>query len=163
MKEMRIAVYPGSFDPITNGHLDIIERASVLFDKVIVLIAINPHKASTFTLEEKKMMIQEATKKYSNIVVDYTEGLTLIYAKEHGACTLIRGLRAVTDFEFEFQINAANSFIDNNIDTVFLMSRKDFHFISSSTIKELYEHHVDISSLVPKIVIDCLDKKYDHR
>ncbi len=157
---MRVAIYPGSFDPITNGHLDIIERASLLFDKVIVLIAVNPHKQSTFALEEKKAMIQEAVKHLSNIEVDHTEGLTLTYAQEHGACTLIRGLRAVTDFEFEFQINAANSFIDDKIDTVFLMSRTDFHFISSSTIKELFEHNIDISSLVPPIVLKYLKSKY---
>ncbi len=157
---MRIAIYPGSFDPITNGHLDIIERASVLFDKVIVLIAVNPHKQSSFCLEDKKAMIQESVKHLPNIEVDHTEGLTLTYAKEHGACTLIRGLRAVTDFEFEFQINAANSFINDQIDTVFLMSRTDFHFISSSTIKELFEHNIDISSLVPPIVIKYLKNKY---
>lgn len=156
---MKIAVYPGSFDPITNGHIDVIERASKMFDEVLVVLAINPNKTSTFSIEERLEMMKESLKHVQNVKVDSTDGLTLVYAKEHGACTLIRGLRAVTDFEFEFQIHAANSFIDDQIDTIFLMSRREFNFISSSTIKELYFHHVDISSLVPKVVLKYLKKK----
>ena len=156
---MIIAIYPGSFDPITNGHLDIIERASKLFDEVIVVLAINPSKHTTFSIEERLDMIRVSVAHLKNVQVDSTKGLTLSYAKEKGACTLIRGLRAVTDFEFEFQIHAANSFIDDQIDTIFLMSRKEFNFISSSTIKELFFHDVDISSLVPSKVLEYLKQK----
>ena len=156
---MKIAVYPGSFDPITNGHIDVIERASHLFDEVLVVLAINPTKQSTFSIEERLEMMKESLKHIPNVKVDSTSGLSLTYAKEHGACTLIRGLRAVTDFEFEFQIHAANSFIDDQIDTIFLMSRREFNFISSSTIKELYFHQVDISSLVPSVVLKYLKRK----
>lgn len=152
---MKVAVYPGSFDPITNGHLDIINRSLSIFDKVIVLIAINPNKKSRFSKEDRIEMIKEAVNN-PNIIVDYTEGLTVDYAKTHGATHLIRGLRAVTDFEYEFQLVGANEFIDSSIDTVFLMSRHEKSFINSSMIVELYEKGIDVSSLVPPSVIKRL-------
>ncbi len=152
---MRIAVYPGSFDPITNGHLDILNRALEIFDKVIVLVAINSQKKSRFSTEERKAMIEEAVND-PRVVVDAYDGLTVKYAKEHGASHLIRGLRAVTDFEYEFQLASANDFIDSNIDTVFLMSKNDKSFINSSMIMELYEAGVDVSSLVPNSVVKRL-------
>ena len=157
MKE-RIAIYPGSFDPITNGHLDILSRALKAFDKVIVLVAVNPNKKSRFSYEERMEMIKEATKDMGNVVVDYSSGLTVQYAKEHGATHLIRGLRAVTDFEYEFQLAAANQFADANIDSVFFMSRGETADITSSMIMELNNNGVDVSHLVPKAVLKRLKK-----
>ena len=153
---MRIAVYPGSFDPITNGHLDILERATGVFDKVIVLVAINSSKKSRFSLEERVNMIKEATADLENVVVDSYEGLTVRYAKEHGATHLIRGLRAVSDFEYEFKLASANEFADSSIDMVFFMARGEKSFISSSAIFELYKSGVDISELVPESVLKRL-------
>ena len=152
----RIAIYPGSFDPITNGHLDILERATRVFDKVIVLVAINSSKKSRFSLEERVNMIKEATADLENVVVDSYEGLTVRYAKEHGATHLIRGLRAVSDFEYEFKLASANEFADSSINMVFFMARGEKSFISSSTIFELYKSGVDISELVPESVLKRL-------
>ena len=153
---MKVAVYPGSFDPITNGHLDILLRASKIFDKVIVLVANNPNKKSRFSLEDRVAMINESTANIPNVEVDSYQGLTVNYAKEHGATHLIRGLRAVSDFEYEFQLASANEFADASIDMVFFMARGDKTFISSSAILELYHSGVDISSLVPPSVLKRL-------
>ena len=153
---MRIAIYPGSFDPITNGHLDILNRALGIFDKVIVLIAINPNKKSRFTPAERKEMIEEAVGNNEKVIVDTYEGLTVKYAKEHNAKYLIRGLRALTDFEYEFQLATANDIADSSIDTVFLMSKNDKSFINSSMIMELHEKGIDVSSLVPSSVLKRL-------
>ena len=144
---MNIAIYPGSFDPITNGHLDMIIRSSKLFDKVIVLIANNPNKVCRFSLTSRVRMIKEATKDISNVEVDSFDGLTVNYAKEHNAKAIIRGLRVVSDFEYEWSYAAANEFINKDIEMVFLMAHKELTFISSSTIDELYRSGVDISSL----------------
>ena len=152
---MRTAIYPGSFDPITNGHLDILNRALEIFDKVIVLVAVNPNKKSRFSVEERIAMIKEAVNN-PNVEVDSYEGLTVEYAKAHGAKHLIRGLRAVTDFEYEFQLATANDFIDSSIDSVFLMSKNDKSFINSSMIVELYRQGQDVSSLVPPSVVKRL-------
>ena len=151
---MNIAIYPGSFDPITNGHLDMIIRSSKLFDKVIVLIANNPNKVCRFSLTSRVRMIKEATKDIFNVEVDSYDGLTVNYAKEHNAKAIIRGLRVVSDFEYEWSYAAANEFINKDIEMVFLMAHKELTFISSSTIDELYRSGVDISSLVPSIVIE---------
>lgn len=152
---MKIAIYPGSFDPITNGHLDILNRAMKMFDKVIVLVAVNPNKKSRFSVEERIAMIKEAVDN-PNVEVDSYQGLTVEYAKQHGAKHLIRGLRAVTDFEYEFQLATANDFVDNSIDTVFLMSKNDKSFINSSMIVELHNQGQDVSSLVPQSVVKRL-------
>lgn len=158
---MKIAVYPGSFDPITNGHIDILKRALEIFDKVVVLISHNPNKKSNFTAEERKNIIQEAVNELglNNVEVEINEGLTVRWAKKKGAKHLIRGLRAVTDFEYEFQIASANEFADSDIDMVFFMSKSSTTFISSSTILELYRNGVDVSSLVPNSVIKALKTK----
>ena len=156
---MKIGIYPGSFDPVTNGHLDIIERASRLFDKLYVCVAINPNKSSYFTTEEKIKMLEEATKNMPNVEVTSTSGLVVTRAKELGCNAIVRGLRAVTDFEFEFQLAAANEYIDKEIEMVFLMTSTGKGFISSSNIKDFYFAHVDISKLVPQIVIDLFNKK----
>ena len=153
---MKVAIYPGSFDPITNGHLDVLERALKIFDKVIVLVAINPNKKSRFTAEERVAMIKEATANMDNVEVDSSDGLTVAYAKSHGAKHLIRGLRAVTDFEYEFQLTSANEFIDHEIDTVFLMSTAEKSFINSSYIMAMHESGVDVSKLVPESVLKRL-------
>ena len=152
---MKVAIYPGSFDPITNGHLDVLNRACKIFDKVIVLVADNPKKKSRFSPQERVEMIKEAVDN-PNVEVDSFSGLTVEYAKSHGATHLIRGLRAVTDFEYEFQLATANDFIDSSIDSVFLMSKNDKSFINSSMIVELYKQGQDVSSLVPPSVVKRL-------
>lgn len=155
---MKIAIYPGSFDPITNGHIDILKRSLEVFDKVIIVVSKNPKKKGYFTVEERKEMIEEALKdeKISNATVDINEGLTVKYAKEHNAKHLIRGLRAVSDFEYEFQIASANHFADEDIDMIFFMAKNETSFISSSTILELHNNGVDVSPLVPKSVFERL-------
>ncbi|HAK05519.1 MAG TPA: pantetheine-phosphate adenylyltransferase [Firmicutes bacterium] len=150
---MKIAIYPGSFDPITNGHLDILKRSLEIFDHVIVLLAINPYKTTTFSVEDRLKMIEASVKEFGNhVTVDSTGGLTVRYAREHGACALVRGLRAVPDFEYESQIAAGNEFIDSGIEMVFFMSRAQATFISSSTIKQLAEQKIDIAKLVHPFV-----------
>ena len=155
---MKKAIYPGSFDPITNGHLDILSRAVKVFDEVIILVAVNPNKHFNFSPKERVEMIKEAVKDYPNVKVDYYDGLTVEYAKKHGATHLIRGLRAVSDFEYEFQLASANDFIDKDIDTVFLMSKSDNIFINSSTVIEMHERGIDVSGLVPQSVLKRLKK-----
>ena len=152
---MKVAIYPGSFDPITNGHLEILKRALNIFDKVIMLVAVNPNKKSRFSAEERVAMIKEAVND-ERVVVDSYQGLTVEYAKKHDANHLIRGLRAVTDFEYEFSLASANDFIDSSVDTVFLMSKAEKSFINSSMIMELYQSGVDVSDLVPPSVIKRL-------
>lgn len=156
---MKKAVYPGSFDPITNGHLDILTRAAKVFDHVILLLAVNPAKTSAFTIEERLFMMKEATKDMPSVEVDFTSGLTVEYARAHGASHIIRGLRAVTDFEYEFQFAAANSFVDPSVDMVFFMAGQKTGFISSSTINELYKNGADIAPLVPPSVLSCYKAK----
>ncbi len=156
---MKVAVYPGSFDPITNGHLDILKRALKVFDKVIVLVADNPDKKYIFSSKERVEMIKEAIKGLKGAEVDSTNGLTVSYAKKVGANCLIRGLRAVTDFEYEFKLSAANEYIDPSIDEVFFMSHAETSFISSSTVNELYRSGVDISGLVPESVLKAYKNK----
>lgn len=152
---MKVAIYPGSFDPITNGHLEILKRALSIFDKVIVLVAVNPNKKSRFSPEDRVAMIKEAVDD-KRVEVDASTGLTVEYAKKHGASHLIRGLRAVTDFEYEFSLASANDFIDSSIDTVFLMSKAEKSFINSSMIMELHQSGVDVSDLVPPSVLKRL-------
>ena len=154
---MKVAVYPGSFDPITNGHLEILKRALNIFDRIIVLVAINPEKSGRFTPEERVAMIKEAVDD-ERVTVDSYDGLTVEYAKKHGANHLIRGLRAVTDFEYEFSLASANDFIDSSVDSVFLMSKAEKSFINSSMIMELFQRGVDISALVPPSVLKRLKK-----
>ena len=152
---MKVAIYPGSFDPITNGHLEILKRALNIFDRVIMLVAVNPEKSSRFSAEERVAMIKE-TINDERVTVDSYNGLTVKYAKEHGATHLIRGLRAVTDFEYEFSLASANDYIDPSIDTVFLMSKAEKSFINSSMIFDMYRRGIDVSSLVPPAVLKRL-------
>lgn len=156
----RIAIYPGSFDPITIGHIDIIKRSSKMFDEVIVLLAVNPNKKCRFSIEDRIEMLKESLKEFSNVTVDYFSGLIVTYAKNKGACAIIRGLRVVSDFEYEWSLSAANEFIDKDIEMVFLMAHKELAFISSSTINELFTSGVDITGLVPPIVIEKYKVRY---
>lgn len=158
---MKIAVYPGSFNPITNGHIDILKRALKVFDQVIILVATNPEKKYAFTMEERVEMIRGAVKDFKNVSVDSTDGLTVRYAEEHNATHIIRGLRAVTDFEYEFQLADANHFVDPNIDSVFFMSNNDKSFISSSTIIQMYKSGVEVNKLVPDSVLKKLKEKFN--
>ena len=151
---MKIAIYPGSFDPISNGHIDIIKRATKLFDKVIVVLAKNSAKKYRFSLEDRKEMVETSLKSFENVEVDVCDGLTVEFAKSKGAVAMIRGLRVVSDFEYEWSLTAANQFINSDIETVFLMAHRDLTFLSSSTIDELIKGGIDVSSLVPDIVIE---------
>ena len=157
---MKKAIYPGSFDPITNGHLDVLKRALEVFDEIIILVAVNPRKKFNFSPEERVEMIKDATKGMKGVTVDFYEGLTVEYAKKHNANHLIRGLRAVTDFEYEFQLASANEYVDESIDMVFFMARGDKSFISSSGIMELARSGVDVSKLVPESVNKKLLNKW---
>lgn len=156
---MKIAVYPGSFDPITNGHIDILKRSLEVFDKVILLLAVNPNKKSVFSVEKRLEIMKEATKDLGNVEVDFTSGLTVEYCHKAQAKHIIRGLRAVTDFEYEFQICAANRYLADDIDMVFFMSDSHNTFISSSTINELAKNGADISKLVPPCVIQAYKER----
>ena len=153
---MKIAIYPGSFDPITYGHLDILKNASKIFDKVIIAVAYNSAKRSFLTIEERLKLINESIRDIPNVSADSFEGLTVEYAKRQGAKVLIRGLRAVSDFEFEMQLSQTNSALYDEIKTVFLTTKPEYNFISSSTIKEILQNGGDISKFVPKPVYDYL-------
>ena len=156
---MKKAVYPGSFDQLTNGHMSIIQRASNIFDKLYVVIADNPNKKYYFTTEERIDMAKKACANLKNVEVIYTDGVVVKKAKELGCKVVVRGLRAVTDFEFEFQLAAANEYIDPNIETMFLMASSGKGFISSSYVKDFYNSKVDITSLVPEVVLEYFKRK----
>lgn len=158
---MKKCCYPGSFDPITNGHVEIAIRASKLFDKVVILVADNSQKRYTFTLEERVGMVKETFKDYKNIEVCSTNSLVIEKAKQMGCMCLVRGLRAISDYEYEFSVNATNTFINNEIDTIYFMASTKYSFLSSSTVKELYKFNQDISTLVPKCVLDTWKNKKD--
>lgn len=157
----RIAVYPGTFDPITMGHLDIINRSLTLFDKVIVVIAVNSAKEPLFSVEERLQMIKNCFPAGEDrIVVDTADGLLVDYAYTKGAKVIIRGLRAVSDFDYEFQLALMNRRIEREVETVFLMTSFRWIFISSSIIKDAARHGGDVSGLVPDHVCEKLREKY---
>ena len=156
---MKIAIYPGSFDPITKGHLDILDRAASIFDKVIIAVAKNSEKHGFLTVDERVKLIKESVKHIQNVEVDAFEGLTIEYAKKCGAEVLIRGLRAVSDFEYEMQLSQTNSALASDIQTVFLITKPEYNFISSSTIKEILVNGGDISQFVPQPVFEYLNNK----
>jgi len=157
---MKIAVYPGSFDPITNGHLDLIERAIRIFDRLIVAVAINRDKPPLFSIDERLEMVREATKGYDNLIVDQISGLTVDYVEQHGASVIIRGLRAISDFEFELQMALINRNLNSNIETIFLMPSLQYSYVKSSHVKEIARLGGNLQGLVPDLVIEMLKKKF---
>ena len=153
---MKIAIYPGSFDPITKGHLDILKTGAEIFDKVIIAVAHNSEKKGFLPVEDRVRLIKESVCDFNNVEVDSFAGLTIEYAKKKGAKVLIIGLRAVSDFEYELQLSQANSALCEDIKTVFLTTKPKYNFISSSTIREIYVNNGDISKFVPEPVYNYL-------
>ncbi len=153
---MKKAIYPGTFDPITNGHLDIIKRACNIFDEVIVAVADNKDKTTMFNLKKRVELMQIATKNLKNIQVESFSSLLVDFAKEKNCNIIIRGLRAVSDFEYELQMGYANKSLDKNIDTIYLMPNLENAFISSSIVRNILKYNGDISHLVPKEIISYL-------
>jgi pantetheine-phosphate adenylyltransferase len=156
---MRTAVYPGSFDPITNGHLDVIQRASRLFDRVIVAVAINESKTPLFTMRERKELATRSIQHLKNVEVDTFTGLLVDYVVQKSGEAVIRGLRAVSDFEFEFQLALMNRKLNERVETIFMMPKETYTFISSRMIKEVARLGGDISSFVPAHVDAALKEK----
>jgi pantetheine-phosphate adenylyltransferase len=156
----KIAIYPGTFDPITNGHIDVIERALKIFDKVIVVIARNPKKQTLFAEEERIELIRESLKHLANIEVTATERLTVDFARSVNANAIIRGIRAVSDFEYEFQIALMNRKLCPDVTTIFLMPNEKFTYLNSSIIRELAQYGADISDFVPPCVEKKLKEKF---
>ncbi len=155
-----VAVYPGTFDPVTNGHIDLVERSLRIFDEVIVAVAENPKKAPLFPLEDRIAMLKAATTNYKNVVIEGFDGLLVDYVKRKGAVAIIRGLRAVSDFEYEMQMALMNRRLDSNIETVFMMPNEAYSFITSTIVKEAASYGGDVSSLVPTVVEEKLRKKF---
>ena len=156
---MKIGIYPGSFDPITFGHIDIIERASKMFDKLYVLVSFNSNKNAFFTPEERVEIIKEVIKPTKNVEVISSNKLTVEVAKELGATALIRGLRAVTDFEYELQMASTNRTLNSELETIFLMTNTQYSYLSSHLVKEIFSLNGNISHFVPKYVEDRLRLK----
>jgi len=156
----RIVIYPGTFDPITLGHLDVIQRAASLFVKVIVSVLVNASKAPLFTKEERMEMIRETVKDYKHVEVDEFDGLLVEYAKKKNAIAIIRGLRAISDFEYEFQMALMNRKISDGITTVFLMPHEKYTYLNSTIVRELARLHADVSEFVPKSVVKKLSQKF---
>jgi pantetheine-phosphate adenylyltransferase len=156
----RIAVYPGSFDPITFGHIDILMRGLELFDKVIVAIATNIEKKSLFTVQERVDLIRKSVNGNENVLIDNFEGLLVNYVKKVNARFVIRGLRAMSDFEYEFQMASMNRNLNMGMDTIFMMTSKDYFFISSRTIKEVAAFGGSVGSFVPEAVEKSLKEKF---
>ncbi|HEY4756108.1 MAG TPA: pantetheine-phosphate adenylyltransferase, partial [Ignavibacteriaceae bacterium] len=156
---MRKVLYPGSFDPVTFGHIDIIERARDLFDSVVVTVAVNPTKTPLFTVEERVYFIKESVKEFKNIYVDSFDGLVVDHAKSVGASGIIRGLRAISDFEFEFQMALMNRKLAKDIATIFLMPHEKYTYLNSTIIRNLASLKGDITDFVPPVVQEALKKK----
>lgn len=156
---MKIAIYPGSFDPITNGHLDIVHRARKVFDEVIVLVSINSSKKTMFTVEERKDMISEILGDIPNVKVDTLSGLLVDYVRSVPNGVIVKGLRALLDFEYEFQMALVNRQLAEDIETVFLMTSMEFAHVSSSLVKEILNYGGDVSKMVPRSVIEWYKRK----
>ncbi len=154
------AIYPGTFDPITNGHLDIIERACKLFDNVIVTIAVNSNKKPLFSEEERREMITKTTAHLKNVKVDSFNGLLVRYAAEMKASVIVRGLRAISDFEYEFQMSLTNTKLNPDITTIFLMPNEKFSYLNSSLVRELASYDANVKEFLPDFVYKKLKKRF---
>ncbi|CAC97388.1 pantetheine-phosphate adenylyltransferase [Listeria innocua] len=157
----KIAVIPGTFDPITNGHLDIIERAAKIFDVLYVSVLNNSSKKPLFTVEERMEMIKQVTAHLPNVHVESASGLTVDYAAKRGATAIVRGLRAVSDFEYEMQIASMNRTLNADIETFFVMTNTKYSFLSSSMVKEVAQYQGDIRELVPEVVNKAVKAKFN--
>jgi len=156
---MKVAVYPGSFDPMTLGHLDVIERSCGIFDKVIVAVMYNRNKKPMFNVEERVHLIREATKHLQNVIVDCHEGLLIDYLHQNQVSIIVKGLRAISDFEAEFQMASVNQKLCSDIETVFIMTRTEYMYLSSSIVKEVASFHGDISNFVTENVKRAIEIK----
>ena len=156
---MKIAIYPGTFDPVTNGHIDILERALKLFDKVIITIARNTAKNPLFTEQERIALLRQVTIRFKNIEVDSFEGLLVDYVQERKAIAVVRGLRAMTDFEYELQMALMNRKLDDKMETVFLMPNEKYTYLSSNFVREIARLGGDVSLFVPPVVLKALQQK----
>ncbi len=163
MSEGRIAVYPASFDPITNGHLDLIDRAARLFDELIVGLAVNVEKQGLFTSGERLELMRDAIGERSNIRIETIEGLLVDYVRERGARVIIRGMRALADFEYEFEMALMNAHMYPDVETVFLMTSSKWFYVSASRIRELVRFGADVTEFVPKLVAQRLKEKLEKR
>lgn len=155
-----VSIYPGTFDPVTNGHLDVIERASGLFEKVIVTIAVNQNKKPMFSESERKDMLINVTSHLKNVEVDFFEGLLVKYAEEKKAGVIIRGLRAISDFEYEFQMSLTNRKLNPEINTVFLMPNEKYSYLNSSLVRELASFNANVKEFLPEYVLKKLEEKF---
>lgn len=156
---MKVAIYPGSFDPITSGHLNIIRRAANIFDKLIVCVMVNAGKNPMFTLDERKELIQRVTYNIPNVTVESSNSLLAEFARERGSCVIVKGLRAGSDFENEFQMALINRKINPDLDTMFLTADSEYMYMSSSVVKELGSYGVDLADFLPKEIIPDFQKK----
>lgn len=157
------AIYPGSFDPVTSGHVDIIERAAKVFDELVVAVAVNEEKSPFFSIAERVELLKEACRHLDNVTVDYFKALTVDYVERQGAKVLIRGLRAVSDFEHEFQMALTNKRLNENVETLFMMTSADSMFLSSSLVKELAEFGASLNGMVPKLVEERIKQKLQQK
>ena len=156
---MRICIYPGTFDPVTNGHLDVVQRAAHMFDRVIMAVAANPAKAPLFSVEERTALIAANLKSFANVEVDSFDGLLVEFARKRGAIALIRGLRALSDFEHEFQMALMNRHLDSGIETIFVMTKDAYSYTSSRLIKQVSQYDADLSPFVPANVTAALKRR----
>ena len=159
MNILKIAIYPGSFDPVTSGHLNIIRRAATIFDKLIICVMVNAGKSPMFSLEERVDLIRRVTEDIPNVEVDSSSELLAEYAKRKGSCVIVKGLRAGSDFENEFQMALINRKINPELDTMFLTSEHQYMYLSSSAVKELGRYQVDLSDFLPEQIIPDFQKK----
>ena len=160
---VRTVIYPGSFDPLTNGHLDLVQRAARLFDTVIVAVANNEEKKALFTLDERVELVQEAVRSFPNVKVDTFSGLLVNYVESRGGQAVIRGLRAISDFEFEFQLALMNRKLNERVETIFMMPKETYTFLSSRIIKEIAGLDGDVSPFVPAHVVAALKARLSSR